>query len=673
MLPLLTLLFYCLHLLISSTIKYGLHSLQTSTKLSRDDSAEQRIHEITNNSMGRSFSPKPPHSPPIDEQKSQNVNNLSALQDDTFPDTPTPTLTHSGASLTDASRIIHNIRHNISNPTTPKSSNTNSNAKSKPKAPSNNQQSKPSTKSTINTPKPKVTIEGKTKSKTKGAKIKYIGKREDEEWWKKIDKLEIGNGKDDQDSKDKLNQGFGELVSKMGIFRYQSSHGFRTGQNRGLNHLKSKWTNIKQEVLNNSFHALSNDNWNQTLRKSKVFYQSWARHKIRTVYAGSYSDMIVGKTETWNKGEDITLQEIVTLKLYTDFDKLQFELKKCFRWETIVDIWIRDQRRADKQTNDEHEMKKNHEFLRDSERQKAELEKRLCEFFNWRFELVVVLNKFGLKMSKNHTNKSNNNLVLYHGVNAKMILNPTETLQFFGPLSTTSSYHVAKTFATDKGMILKITTHYPRLGTCKAFNASLISDYPEEQEWLIGFIYLRVLEIRTVALNFDNWINIPLASIIRSIFFSINLFRECCFSMSAHLEYHLKAFLKQIVPGNYDDEKEIEEHKEDKLDFATYLRDNIVGKDNTKTIKKKADQDDESFAEDVRRLKITTILWRKFTEFRQEPNLPQIIKIDKISSGLKPYFLDFAGLDIRKEKKWKISFEKNHCYIPKYQRNTFHQ
>ena len=311
----------------------------------------------------------------------------------------------------------------------------------------------------------------------------------------------------------------------MVILRYQSSHGFRTGQNRGLSKINPAKRNLREEVLNNTFHVISKDNWNQTLRKSKAFLESWARSKIRTVYPGSYNDEITKTNRSWDKGEELSLSEIVALKLYTDFDKLQFELKKCFRWETIVDIWAKDQRRvkhkdeADRQSrknthedefeededNDEWDTKdefegdkhkdegddeKSHEalYLKDSKDQKDLLEARLSQFYYWRIELMVILNKFGLKMSNNHTKSSDNNLILYHGVNAKMILNPTETMAFFGPLSATSSYHVAKTFATDKGMILKITTQYPRLGTCKAFNASLISDYPEEQESVIGFI-----------------------------------------------------------------------------------------------------------------------------------------------------------------------------------------
>ena len=74
---------------------------------------------------------------------------------------------------------------------------------------------------------------------------------------------------------------------------------------------------------------------------------------------------------------------------------------------------------------------------------------------------------------------------------------PTTSFAFFGPFSTSSSYHVARTFATAKGMVIKMTSHFPRLGLCNAFEAKLISDYPEEQEWLIGFCYVRILNFET--------------------------------------------------------------------------------------------------------------------------------------------------------------------------------
>merc|ERR1712173_14975 len=103
----------------------------------------------------------------------------------------------------------------------------------------------------------------------------------------------------------------------------------------------------------------------------------------------------------------------------------------------------------------------------------------------------IVLNKFGQLL------QGKNNMILYHGIDTKMMLNPTQTFSFYGPLSTTSSEHVAKTFATQKGMILKITSQFPRLGKCNAFDASQLSDFPEEDEWLVGFMYMRILQIST--------------------------------------------------------------------------------------------------------------------------------------------------------------------------------
>merc|ERR1719295_2030596 len=98
-----------------------------------------------------------------------------------------------------------------------------------------------------------------------------------------------------------------------------------------------------------------------------------------------------------------------------------------------------------------------------------------------------------------------NNKVLYHGTNARMLVKPTESFAFFGPFSTSSSYHVARTFATAKGMVITLTSHFPRLGLCNAFDAKLISDYPEEHEWLIGFCYARILKFETRDLKDGDW------------------------------------------------------------------------------------------------------------------------------------------------------------------------
>merc|ERR1712228_803973 len=226
--------------------------------------------------------------------------------------------------------------------------------------------------------------------------------------------------------------------------------------------------------------------------------------------------------------------------------------------------------------------------------------------------------------------------------------------------------HVAKTFATAKGMVLQITSQYPRCEFCRAFDASVISDYPEEQEYLIGFMYMRVLEIRTRPLvndikNQELWKKAPLASRVRSLFFSIHLFREQMFSMSEHLEYYLIEFLK----CNRLDCCEQSVYKQHgfgpndsaiKDSFLSFLCCQVAHHPNALT-----NNDDwiKNVYNNVANIKVMTICWNKFNLFREQPNLKQIIKIDMISDGLKEFFLDKEHeKDIHDNYKYAVSFEK---------------
>eukprot|EP01084_Bolivina_argentea_P297706 512933_1 len=154
----------------------------------------------------------------------------------------------------------------------------------------------------------------------------YIGKKEDDEWWNHIP----------PDNKPvDTQQIYRELVKKMGVFRWQNPHGFEAGQNQQVSHYTPQFKNIKEEVMQNKCHPLTTDNWNQTLRKSQIFLGSWAGQRVSTQFKGYYDDQITQHSAKWIQGENIKLPDILTLKLYTDFDKLQFELKKCFRFETF--------------------------------------------------------------------------------------------------------------------------------------------------------------------------------------------------------------------------------------------------------------------------------------------------------------------------------------------------
>ena len=80
------------------------------------------------------------------------------------------------------------------------------------------------------------------------------------------------------------------------------------------------------------------DNWLQTVIKGTEFKKTFDCDKIRSKQDGSFTDHVLGHYATWKAGEIPTAHEIVVLKLYTDWDDLQFELKKCFRLESVEDV-----------------------------------------------------------------------------------------------------------------------------------------------------------------------------------------------------------------------------------------------------------------------------------------------------------------------------------------------
>eukprot|EP01083_Nonionella_stella_P271885 921757_1 len=367
----------------------------------------------------------------------------------------------------------------------------------------------------------------------------------------------------------------------MGVFRWQNPHGFQVGTNRAISHYKPKFKNPKEEVLQNEYYAISIVSWNATFRKAKIFRDSWASRKIKTQTQSYFNDQLTGYKESWKAQQTICHKEIVTLKLYTDFERLQIELKRCFRYKMLSDMFnIVPQLSMEKTSVNTSRIKQD------------DLKDRLESFWHWKGNLLVVLNKFGTSLN------GDNNMVLYHGVNSKMLIRATQTLAFSGPLSTTSSYHVARTFATVRGMVLTITSHFPRLNFCKAFDASTISDFPEEQEWLVGFMYCRVLKVQSRKyMSLEDLRRLPRASVIREEFFALHLFKEQMFSMGEHLQRILVQYLK-VNRGECCDEcdqtKQIK-YKQQQKDFddwpMEYMMQRLCGMQHRSTIAKGADMD----------------------------------------------------------------------------------
>ena len=391
-----------------------------------------------------------------------------------------------------------------------------------------------------------------------------------------------------------------------------------------------------------------------------MYSESWAKQKIRTKYDGYFDDQVIGKRVEWNTGKEVSLQEVVVLKLYTDFDRLQKVLKKSFRYDTIDDMINPDTVDVDAEKKD---------------RIRADLKNYLESFYHWRSELLVMLNKFGTKWRDKNMN-------LYHGVNAKMVIKPSRSFAFSGPLSTTSSCPVAHTFATEKGMVLTFASHFPRLGYCNAFDASLISDFPQEQEWLIGFMYVRLLKVRTRNISVDacNDENAckykmfcnkcPWPSYMRDVFFAIHLFGQQMYSMSDHLEMIVNQLLKcnrheccvESQHAKFASQAE-GDWREDCMMVKICHVSSSGHKDRSENFKKMWENPDLRAFLDTpsarMMFKILPIVVDKFNEFRNNPNAKQRIKFDTISSHLKRFFMKREGdNDIETgQPRWVISFD----------------
>merc|ERR1712228_117043 len=190
-----------------------------------------------------------------------------------------------------------------------------------------------------------------------------------------------------------------------------------------------------------------------------------------------------------------------------------------------------------------------------------------------------------------------------------------------------------------------------------AFNASVLSDYPEEQEYLIGDIYLRLMHVSTWTMmtssdNFDNLANIPLASFTRAVFFVIHIFREQIFSMSENLENFLAMFIElHLMEKKKEIFKVRNEYQLQSKIHGEWLGQQVYVDRKLKYVNNK---------DEFRQKKVLKILWNKFNQFRELPNMKQIIKIDIVSDRLKPYFFDeLENVNIKtKKKRFAVSFEK---------------
>ena len=304
------------------------------------------------------------------------------------------------------------------------------------------------------------------------------------------------------------------MCNELPVFQWQNPRTFTTKEHELLFYMSgkhAKYRNMGDEVKLNDYYRISKEDWRRTRYSSKLYVDSWNGNRLRTKRDDVYNGY------KWKKGQRIGLLHVMSIALYTDFEELQLELKKSYRWSETSYF-----AQEFNTFNDE-------EVLYNLRIDEMEALERMSQFYHWNHTLNLTIRMFGDYIG---------NEVLYHGIDKKMILNQRNEI-FYGPLSLTTKYRSACAFA-GTGMILEFQSKYPNKRYCIAFDAQFISSYPEEKERLLGFMNPRINKIHSLV-NDDDPNNIEWQ--LKIHLFVINLFKDGLYNYSDNLIKILKHYL----------------------------------------------------------------------------------------------------------------------------------
>ena len=247
-----------------------------------------------------------------------------------------------------------------------------------------------------------------------------------------------------------------QKVAKNEETKKYYSFGYRFGywRNHQSSHydfsaLQPKHKTIKEEIAQNNIYAMDVEAFNDAYKK--------AEYLINT---SSYIKMIkctFRSSEEWygygiRYGAPLTINHVLSVILYTDYDALSFKFSQTFR------------KVRNKET-------------------KEDVLKRNLEFGQFTKHLIETVNSYGMTMAESKFN------VLYHGVSFMYLTKFITT--FNGPTSTTTKIQIAYNFAEQQksGMILELCTYeasqYDNSSKdVRYFNCSAFSNFPNEEERL---------------------------------------------------------------------------------------------------------------------------------------------------------------------------------------------
>ena len=229
-----------------------------------------------------------------------------------------------------------------------------------------------------------------------------------------------------------------DVETRVSLSSYGFGAQFKYHQKTHKNYIKSRYKNLKNEILNNKLYQISLFDYDSLTEKAKQYLISYRGRLLIARKKSKLNQICLIKPNT-----PITLQHIISLMLYTNMDDLQREFKKGCRY------LITDNQKI--------------EFVK----------KRNQEIANWCKLLWESITFYGESINKKQ--------VFYHGLNCKLLFNSV-IAAFNCPTSTTVNKSVAFNFSTENGIIVQLgkfgslDSHY--------LDVSDLSDYPNEQERL---------------------------------------------------------------------------------------------------------------------------------------------------------------------------------------------
>eukprot|EP01083_Nonionella_stella_P055892 147383_1 len=218
---------------------------------------------------------------------------------------------------------------------------------------------------------------------------------------------------------------------------------------------------MKQELIGNDVHTVTEKVWDDTLAKALLFLEM---ESVRANYEAN--DHGQQKEYGVKCGELIGVDNVVAILFYCNFDELQNEFSKTFRKKEEYDT-------------------------------EQDIIDRHCKNFYWFGRaLFVAINFYGQRMQKNQ--------VVWHGLSSRMLFERFAA-HFDSPTSTTTQKNVAQTFSGNgHGIILKLKSKH-NVKCAWMLDVSLFSDYTDECERLFLNETLIITDILTIVKN--RWVS----------------------------------------------------------------------------------------------------------------------------------------------------------------------